>query len=90
MSKNNAIIIDYDPFAMESRISICKEGNKEYARVYSSMEELTNGIISLAYANEIYNIKVHGPFAVSGEIRRAINEREKDMYSQNKITVEGI
>lgn len=86
----NAIIIDYDPFAMESRISIYNNGAKEYTRVYSDLEEMVDGIINLSYEHKIYNIKVHGPFAISSELKKAISKSERVIYSQNKISVEGI
>lgn len=87
---NDVVIIDYDPFAMESRVSICKEGKREHVTVYSTIDELTNGIIGLAYQHNIYDIKIHGPFAIACEIRKEVNRSEQNQYSQNKIKVEGI
>lgn len=87
---SDALIIEYNPFDIESKVAIFKDGKQEYIRVFSSIEELTTGIIRIAYNNSIYDIKVSGPLAVTGEIRKQITENEKSMYSQNKITVEGI
>lgn len=87
---NNALIVSYDPFAMESRVSVMTDGHQEQVNVCSNISDLASKLITLAYSNNIYNIKVHGPFAILAEIKRTINEYEHNVYSENKITVEGI
>lgn len=83
----NTIIIDYDPFAMESRVSILQDGDREHASVYSSLEELVSGVIELAYGHDIYNIKMNGPFAIASEVSRMVKQLERTQYSENKINV---
>lgn len=86
----NALLVDYDPFAMESRVSIFAEGERNQVSVCSDLTELVAQIATLAYEHNVYSVKFHGPFAITGEVRRAIEEYEKNQYSNNKITVEGI
>lgn len=86
----NALLVDYDPFAMESRVSIYKEGEREQVTVCSNLSELTTQLTALAYEHNVYSVKFHGPFAITGEVRRAIEEYEKNLYSENKIVIEGI
>lgn len=83
----NTIIIDYDPFVMESRVSILNDGKREYANIHSSIEELPQNIIDLAYKNNIYDIKVNGPFSVATEIKERLKQYENTRYSTNKITM---
>lgn len=67
-----------------------KDGHRQQVKVCSDINELIGELIGLAYSNDVYMIKTNGPFAVIGEISRGINDSEKNQYSQNKITVEGI
>lgn len=84
------IIINYDPFAMESRVSIYKDGKQERVSIHSNINNLTNEVIKIAYDNGIYEVKTHAPFAFTSEIAKQIHEFEQAQYSQQKITVEGI
>lgn len=83
----NTIIVDYNPFAMESRVAIMRNGERGQTQVYSSVEELTNGIIDLAYGENIYNVKVNGPFSIASEISKMVREYENNQYSINRIIV---
>lgn len=85
---NNVLVVEYDPFSMESRVSIIRGDNTTYAKVYSNIDELTENLIVLAYESDVYNIKVHGPFEIAEQLGKKINEYELNQYSQNKITVE--
>lgn len=86
----NAIVVDYDPFAMESRVSIVQEDSKETVRVCSGIEELSDVLVGFAYGKNVYSIKVSGPLAITSEIKRMVQNCEKNLYSKNQITVEGI
>ena len=86
----NALIVSYDPFAMESRVSIYKDGQQECVPVCSNVNELVEQLTALAYENNIYSVKFHGPLAVTAEVKRAIEDYEKNLYSNNKIVIEGI
>lgn len=86
----NAIIVNYDPFAMESRVNIYKDGMQEHIVVHSDVEALANEIINIAYAQNIYEVKTHAPFAFTSEIAKRVHELEQLQYSQKKILVEGI
>lgn len=89
--RENAIIVNHDLFAIESRVSIVREdGYQEQVSVCSEIDKLAEELVSLAHKYDIYSIKVNAPFAVASEIRRAVKEDEKNMYSCNKITVDGI
>ncbi len=85
------IIVDYDPFAMESRAYIMNGGNRQesYA-VESDIPALAEKLIYMADTHKVYNIKIHGPLAIMYEIKRAIGECEMKTYETNKITVEGL
>lgn len=87
----NALIIDYDPFAMESRMHVIRDGQdiERYA-VESSIPKLAERIIQYAKESDIYDVKVRGPLAIISEIKRSVAEHEMNTYSENKITVEGI
>ncbi len=87
---NNAIVVDYDPFAMESRVSVVTDGHQEQANVCSEVSELAEKLIALAYEYNTYAVKIRAPFAITSEVRRVIEQNEKGLYSNNKISVEGI
>lgn len=69
---NDAIIVNYDPFVRESRVSIMKEGEKETIRICSEIEELSEALVGFAYGSDVYSVKVSGPFAVANEIKRNV------------------
>ena len=87
---NNAIIVNYDPFAMESKVSIFTNGNQEQVNICSEIGELAEKLIALAYQYNTYAVKIHAPFATTSEIKRAVEQNEKSTYSNNKIDIEGI
>ncbi len=86
----DALIVDYDPFALESRVYTYKDGNRGQSSVYSSVEELANELVALAYQENIFYVKVNGPFMVQGQLNRLIKEQEQKEYSVNKINVGGL
>lgn len=86
----SAIIVNYDPFAMESKVGIMQDGKKEYVKIASSLSSLANDLIVLSYKYDIYKVKIAAPFTIMSEISRQISELEKTNYSINKIVVEGI
>lgn len=87
---NDVIIVDYNAFSLESRVSIVKDGRHEHVNIASDMETLTQSLLGLTYANNIYNVRVRAPFSMVNEIRAQVGEAESSTYSENKINVEGI
>lgn len=83
----NTVVIMYDPFAMESRISLIQEGRHEQVSVASNIEELADATVSFAYNYGTNNIKVHAPLAIYGEIKRAIEAVEKNQYNKNNLDI---
>lgn len=86
----NALVVDYDPFAMESRVSIVQDGKHEQVKVDSSIESLIESLVAYSYDNNIFDIKIHAPYAITGEIERQVRSLENLTYAKNKIKVEGI
>ena len=54
----NCIFIDYDPFAMESRLVLIKDGQREYKQVTSDLEQLSRNVTNLCYNSNIFIVKV--------------------------------
>lgn len=90
LTLNDCIIVKYDPFAMESRVSIYSQQKEQDMQVSSTISELTNAVISLAYSNQCYEVKIHAPASITEEIQREVQECEQQIYSTNKIQIEGI
>ncbi len=86
----NTIILDYDPFAMESRICIMTDGHTKYNQVTSEIDDAAEVIVGLAYSNNIYNVKLHAPSQMVGEISRRIQEQEQNDFANNKIVIDEI
>lgn len=87
---NDAIIVNYNPFAMESAVYIARDGQQNQMKVCSDLERLAGTLVDIAYGHDIYDIKIHAPFATTGEIQRLVTNLEQNTYSENKIIVEGI
>lgn len=88
---DKVLIVDYDPFNMESRIAyMCASEKQDTYRVTSSIPELVEQIIGLANKLQVYNVRVNGPLAIMSEIKSKVAECEMTLFSENKITVEGL
>lgn len=88
---DEVLIVDYDPFNIESRISLMQEGDKkDIYRAPSNIPELAESLIGMANKLKVYSIRVRGPLAIIGEIKSRIAECEMQLFSENKITVEGL
>lgn len=86
----NCIFIDYDPFAMESRLVLIKDGQREYKQVNSDLEQLSRNVTNLCYNSNIFIVKVSAPFKISSVLTKFIQEIESKEYSNNKIKIEEI
>lgn len=87
----DVLIIDYDPFNMESRMYVMRDGkNEDKYTVESNIPELSETAVRYAKETGVYNLRIRGPWAIVHEIKRSIAEAEMRTYSENKITVEGL
>lgn len=85
----NAIIIDYDPFGLESRVSIYRNGIQETLRVYSDIEKMAQAIIGVAYKNNTFEVKTNAPESFISGLSTIISDYELAQYSEQKIKVRG-
>lgn len=86
----DCILIDYDPFAMESLLVLIKDGQREFKQVTSDLEQLSRNVTNLCYNNNIFLVKVSAPFKISSVLTKFIQETESTEYSNNKIEIEEI
>lgn len=84
---NNVIFVNYDPFALDSRITIYGD-NQEQRMVGSSVDELSENLAYLMDAYHIYNLRIHAPLALYSEISRNVRELAQAKYSINEINME--
>lgn len=90
---DSVIVIDYDPFAMESRISKYQDGKMQYDLVSSDLEEIGTSVTKLAHTTGIFSVKIHAPFRVTDELTNIIQKYENNIseYSNEpKIEIEEI
>lgn len=87
---DDRILIYYSPFSAESQIWLVKDGKTSCGHVSSNLEDLSANIIGLTYAENVYNVAVSAPYAMTTEIINAVKEKEQSTYSTNKINIEGI
>lgn len=80
----NTVVITYDPFAMESLVYLSREGTQEKYSVASNIQELAETAVTLAYDQDITDIKIHAPLAVYSEMKRVIEQVQKNNYNDNK------
>lgn len=87
----NTIIVQYDTFDTYSTVTLYKD-NKECDRVSvkSNIKDMANQVMRYAYDNEVFNIRFHGPGMIRDEFEINIKDVEKNLYSENKITVQEI
>ena len=84
----NMFFVDYDPFAMDSRITLFENGDSTILSAHSDIVEMANHLITLTNQYGIYTIKVHSTKNVFYELKRLTSEYEKSRYNQNKINME--
>lgn len=80
----NTIIIDYDPFAMDSRIWLVRNNHQDYATAASTITELAGSTVEIAVEHDITDIKIHAPLAIFNEMKREIEFTQKTMYADSK------
>lgn len=86
---DKSIIINYNPFCMESQFYIYDNGNmkKQYA-VASSLDGVVDNVLAISYSNDIYNVKVQGPLSFTNEVKKQVANAEQALYSNQKINIE--
>ena len=84
------IFIDYSPFTQDSIVYIDRDGVREKMSIKSDVNAVAQELLALAYKYNIYSVKIAGPFAMTSEFSKQIAELEQQIYSVNKINVEGI
>lgn len=83
----NTVVVMYDPFAMESRISVMKDNHREQVSVASNIEDLAGAVTSIAYQQGINSVKIHAPLSIYSEIKRQIEGAENNLYSKNTLDI---
>ena len=82
------ILIDFDPFAKESRIIVIENGQRGFVSVSSDINELAKQIPAYCEQYKQYNVKFHAPVNAFYELKRQLEEVEKQTYGENKINLE--
>ena len=78
----NVIIVDVNNFALNTDVFVVNnEGSVKSLKVKTDLGEL-------AYANNIYCLRVCGSSLTYSELKECIEQIEQRKYSQNKIEVE--
>lgn len=85
--KEDMILIDYDPFAMESRAHIVENGRQSIIGVTSDLPGLSDEILNYCQQYNQYNVKFHAPIGIYYELKRQLEAKEKDLYGANKINL---
>lgn len=86
----NNIIVSYNPFAVQSIVSITKNGQETTTQLPSNLGEMCYKLVSLCYANDAYSLSIHAPKNFYEEIERTIQGEESRRYSNTKIEVDKI
>lgn len=85
----NAIIVCHDPFAMQSKINVIKDGRvcKSY-NTKSTIRDLAESIVNIAEDEQVFTVKTSLEQSWKDELENSIKTFET--YGKNKITVEDI
>lgn len=81
-------LIDYDPFAMESRVAIVNDGMRSFVSVSSDISSLAKELPALCDTHNQYNVRFHAPTNAFYELKRQLEDVEKDTYGESKINLE--
>ena len=85
----SCIIVDVNNFALNTDIFVVKDdGTVQSLKIKKDLDNLAQNMVDLAYANNIYCLRVCGSALSYSELRDCIEQYEKRQYSQNKIEVE--
>ncbi len=87
---NDTIIINYDVYALKSRLYIIKRGESSEREISSDINSFAHEIVNLAQETDIYNIKINAPPVLIKEISHQIHQIELSTYSENRISIGGI
>lgn len=87
----NTIIVEYDTFDAYARATVYRD-NKECDRISikANIDNMADKVAKFAYDNGVYNVRFHGPGMIRDEFEIGIRNLEKNLYSENKITVQEI
>ena len=85
----NVIIVDVNNFALNTDVFVVNnEGSVKSLKVKTDLGELAQSVVDIAYANNIYCLRVCGSSLTYSELKECIEQIEQRKYSQNKIEVE--
>lgn len=83
---SNALIVQYDVFACESRVTACTEDKKKDLYVASNIPELIEELEKISNELNIYDVKVSAPHAFIEEMSRAAQRK----YANSKLQIGSI
>lgn len=86
MSIKKDIFVVYDPGVINSEVFITNT-NKKF-RVSSNPKDMADQIMSIAETEQIYNVKIHAPYAIASEVKNYINSNNE--YMNKNIVIEDV
>ena len=81
-------LIDFDPFAKESRVIIVKDGIRSFVSVSSDINALAHQLPVYCDENNLYNVRFHAPVNAFYELKRQLEDVDKATYGENQINLE--
>lgn len=81
-------IIDFDPFAHESRIIVIENGQRAMVGVSSDLNALAQELPQYCEQYNQYNVRFHAPVNAYYELKRQLADIEKNRYGETKINLE--
>lgn len=85
---NDIFVVDYDPFGMDSRITVFQNGQSTILSAHSDIVDLADSLVSLSQEYGIYKMKVHATKNFFYELKRLTTEKEKNLYNNSRIDME--
>nr|DAQ93879.1 MAG TPA: hypothetical protein [Caudoviricetes sp.] len=86
MSIKKDIFVVYDPGVINSEVFITNTSKK--FRVSSNPKDMADQIMSIVEAEQIYNVKIHAPYAIASEVKNYINSNNE--YINKNIVIEDV
>lgn len=82
------LVVDYDPFAMDSRVLVLQDGERAVLNTCSDLPELSQALLNYSREYKISQMKIHAPVNFFYELQRMVQEEELNLYNENIINME--
>ena len=87
----NTIVIDFQPFALDSTLFIFEDGLlRKKLEISSDVEKLSTALVDICYAEKVFDIQINAIDAIVFNLQKLVTKEEMNQYSIKKINIKGM